>query len=86
MEKYKEFNRPLYVAFIDYVKAFDTISHDAIWDAMDKCHINEKYTRAFKNIYEGSVSQVKLETRSPGIPICREVRQGDPLSPKPSYL
>ncbi|XP_062531086.1 serine/arginine repetitive matrix protein 1-like [Bombyx mori] len=25
IEKYKEFNRPLYIAFIDYAKAFDTI-------------------------------------------------------------
>ncbi|KAJ8727495.1 hypothetical protein PYW07_001614 [Mythimna separata] len=82
MEKYKEFNRPLYIAFIDYTKAFDTISHDAIWEALNKCHINKNYIRVLKNIYEDSVSQVKLETRGPVIPICRGVRQGDPISPK----
>ncbi|KAA5570543.1 hypothetical protein F3G14_19155, partial [Acinetobacter baumannii] len=38
--------------------------------------------RVLKDIYEGSVSQVKLETRGPDIPIRRGVRQGDPLSPK----
>ncbi|CAG5026746.1 unnamed protein product [Parnassius apollo] len=82
MEKYKEFNRPLYIAFIDYAKAFDTISQNAIWEAMKKYHINQNYIRVLKNIYEGSVSQVKLETRGLDIPICRGVRQGDPLSPK----
>lgn len=82
MEKYKEFNKPLYIAFIDYAKAFDTISHDAIWEALNKCYINENYVRVLKDIYEGSVSQVKLETRGPDIPIRRGVRQGDPLSPK----
>lgn len=41
-----------------------------------------KLCKSTKNIYEGSVSQVKLETRGPDIPICRGVRQGDPLSPK----
>lgn len=30
IEKYKEFNRTLYVAFIDYMKAFDSISHEAV--------------------------------------------------------
>lgn len=82
LEKYTEFDRPLYIAFIDYAKAFDTISHEAIWEALDKCQVDESYTRVLKNIYKGSISQVRLETRGPDIPICRGVRQGDPLSPK----
>lgn len=49
---------------------------------MKECCINENYIRVLQNIYEGSVSQVKLETRGPNIPIRRGVRQGDPLSPK----
>lgn len=82
VEKYKEFNRPLYIAFIDYAKAFDTISHNSIWKALDTCHIHDKYIKVLKNIYHGSTSRVKLERRGANIPICRGVRQGDPLSPK----
>ncbi|CAH4036123.1 unnamed protein product [Pieris brassicae] len=33
-------------------------------------------------MYEGSVSQDKLEARGPAIPIGRSVRQGDPLLPE----
>ncbi|XP_037872508.1 uncharacterized protein LOC119629720 [Bombyx mori] len=82
IEKYKEFNRPIYIGFIDYAKAFDTISHDAIWEALDKCQVHDKYKNVLKNIYDKSTSCVKLENRGPEIPILRGVRQGDPLSPK----
>ncbi|XP_052746684.1 succinate dehydrogenase [ubiquinone] flavoprotein subunit, mitochondrial-like [Bicyclus anynana] len=82
-EKYRELNRlNEYIAFIDYTKAFDTISHDAIWEALNKYQIQENYKRILKNIYNNSVSQVKLEVRGPDIPIFRGVRQGDPFPPK----
>lgn len=82
IEKYKESNRPLYIAFIDYAKAFDTISHDVIWKALDECQIHSKYINVLKNIYTGNTSRVKLERRGANIPICRGVRQGNPLSLK----
>lgn len=82
MEKYKEFNRILYVAFIDYSKAFDSISHSAIWNALSQLNVEQKYINIIKNIYAKSTSRVKLETKGDEIKIERGVRQGDPLSPK----
>ncbi|KAJ2938173.1 hypothetical protein O0L34_g18513 [Tuta absoluta] len=82
LEKFKEFNRPLYLAFIDYSKAFDTISHNSIWKALESTKLDVKYIRILKNIYRNSVSRVKLETTGKDIKIERGVRQGDPLSPK----
>ncbi|CAF4752909.1 unnamed protein product [Pieris macdunnoughi] len=82
IEKYREHNRPLYVAFIDYSKAFDSISHCAIWNALQYSNINQKYINVLKYIYTKSTSRVKLETRGDEINIERGVRQGDPLSPK----
>lgn len=82
IEKYREYNRPLYVAFIDYSKAFDTISHCSIWNALQQSNINYKYINILKYIYAKSTSRVKLETRGDEINIERGVRQGDPLSPK----
>lgn len=82
IEKYSEFNRPLYVAFIDYSKAFDSISHSSIWNALIQFKVDRKYINIIKKIYDNSTSKVKLETRGDPIHIERGVRQGDPLSPK----
>lgn len=82
IEKYKEFQRPLYLAFIDYQKAFDSISHNSIWEALKVNNIDGTYCNLIKNIYERSTSRVSLETNGPEIKIKRGVKQGDPLSPK----
>lgn len=72
----------MYVEFIDYAKAFDTISHSSIWKALRRCNMNEKYIQVLQNIYSHSTSRVKLEKRGVENPIRRVVRQGDPISPK----
>ena len=82
IEKCREFNRPLYVAFIDYSKAFDSVSHCSIWNALHYSGVNQKYINILKCIYANSTSRIKLETRGDEIKIERGVRQGDPLSPK----
>lgn len=34
LQKYKEYNKTYYLAFVDYNKAFDTIEHGFIWEAL----------------------------------------------------
>ena len=82
IEKYQEYNRPLYIAFIDYSKAFDSISHKSIWKALKTFHVNQGYINLLRTIYSKSVSRVRLEKRGEEINIGRGVRQGDPISPK----
>ena len=36
MEKYKEYNIPLYMCFIDYANAFDCVNHQLLWQDMQK--------------------------------------------------
>ena len=36
MEKYEEYNTPLYMCFIDYDKAFDCFNHQLLWQDMQK--------------------------------------------------
>lgn len=82
IEKYLEFRRPLYLAFIDYKKAFDSIYHSSIWETLTHQNINTKYINILKDIYSKSVSRIKLERTGNCINIYRGVRQGDPISPK----
>ncbi|CAG4947891.1 unnamed protein product [Colias eurytheme] len=81
IEKYQERNRPLYLAYIDYKKAFDSVSHNYIWETLATQNVENEYIRVIKSIYEKSKSRVKLETAGSWFPIKRGVRQGDPLSP-----
>lgn len=87
IEKYQEYQRPLYIAFIDYQKAFDTVSHESIYyESMRRTlrehDVEEEYINILRNIYNKCSSRVKLETVGPSFPIKRGVRQGDPISPK----
>ncbi|XP_023946281.2 LINE-1 reverse transcriptase homolog [Bicyclus anynana] len=82
LEKYSEFNKDLYIGFIDYTKAFDSLYHSSIWQALHNCNLDPMIIRTVKNIYQNSVSRVKLEVRGEEFKIARGVRQGDPLSPK----
>lgn len=82
IEKYQEFQKPLYVAYIDYQKAFDTISHNSIWQSLEAQNVEKAYIDVIKNIYGRCTSRVKLETAGPSFPVERGVRQGDPLSPR----
>lgn len=82
IEKYQEYQRPLYILFIDYQKAFDTILHESIWSTLITQNVDPKIITIIKNLYRNSTSRVKLETTGPSFPVKRGVRQGDPLSPK----
>lgn len=82
IEKCQEYGLCLYLGFVDYNKAFDSIHHTKIWKALERQGVEHKYIRIIKNIYTNSSAQVKMETLGEIFPIERGVRQGDPLSPK----
>lgn len=82
MEKYTEYDLPLYIAFIDYSKAFDSISHSSIWKALTEQGIEYEYIDLIKAIYTNSMTRVRMETKGPSFQVERGVKQGDPLSPK----
>ena len=83
IEKSNEYNLPLCIGFIDYEKAFDTVEHFAIFEALRKTNVNETYINILQNIYNQATARVHLDKLvSTEFPIHRGVRQGDPLSPK----
>ena len=82
LEKYNEYNKRVYIAFVDYTKAFDSLNHKYIWDTLEKQGIPTIYINIIKNIYGNSQARIRLETLGKEFLIERGVRQGDPLSPK----
>ncbi|CAG4989725.1 unnamed protein product [Colias eurytheme] len=82
LQKYNEYNKIYYLGFVDYNKAFDSLEHDYIWEALNIQGIHGKYIRILQNVYSRSTAQVRLESMGEIFPIERGVRQGDPISPK----
>ncbi|GFO16827.1 endonuclease-reverse transcriptase [Plakobranchus ocellatus] len=83
IEKSNEYNLPLCVGFVDYEKAFDSVEHFAIFDALRKININEMYVTILENIYRNASARVHIDNlESEPFPIHRGLRQGDPISPK----
>ena len=83
IEKCKEFNLPLCVGYIDYEKAFDSVEHFAIFEALRKINVKEDYVQILENIYFNATVRIHIDSmESEPFPIKRGVRQVDPISPK----
>jgi hypothetical protein len=82
VEKCNEYTLPLCLVFVDYEKAFDSVEHNGIIDAMRAHGIQETYVETLASIYNKGTSVIKLDHVSNRFPINRGVRQGDTLSPK----
>jgi hypothetical protein len=82
VEKCNEYTLPLCLVFVDYEKAFDSVEHNGIVDAMRAHGIHETYVATLASIYNNGTSVIKLDHVSNRFPINRGVRQGDTLSPK----
>jgi hypothetical protein len=82
IEKTREFNQPLFLAFNDYYKAFDSIEHPFLWMALKSQGVHDKYIRLMKKIYENSTATIKLEKSSHPFKIERGIKQGCCFSPK----
>ena len=79
---YKRMNKPLYMAFIDYQKAFDTIWRAGLWHKLINQGVSGKFLNVVKSMYEKSKSRVFLHgEKSNPFPAETGVKQGEILSP-----
>ena len=82
MEKAREYNVPLYMAFIDYKKAFDSVRHTDLWAVLRKMGVNGSVVNILKNLYSGQEAAVRVEQElTECFTIEKGVRQGCLVSP-----
>ena len=83
IEKANEYQLQLCLGFVDYQKAFDSIEHTNMFDALRKINIEEGYVSILEDIYTNTVARIHIDNDvSREVKIQRRVRQGDTLSPK----
>lgn len=82
IEKCNEYQIPIYIAFVDYEKAFDTIETWAIERALQNCRIHSRYIQLIQEISNQATAIYHLHDRMNKVPLRRGVRQDDTLSPK----
>ena len=79
---YKRLNKDLYMAFIDYAKAFDTIWRAGLWIKLLDMGISGKFLNIIKKMYEKSKSCVFVNNiKSDSFSSEMGVKQGEILSP-----
>ena len=61
IEKSNKFNLPLCIAYIDYEKAFDSVEHNVIFQALRHIGINETYINIIEDIYNEAEAKVHIE-------------------------
>ena len=61
IDKYSQENQKLYICFIDFSKAFDTVSRDALFYKLLKMGIGGSFAKIVKNMYDKSLIQVNVQ-------------------------
>jgi len=73
---------PLWVAFVDYRKAFDCINREALWEILALRGVPDHLIQLVRDLYEGCGGQVLVQSCvSRPFDIVTGVRQGCALSP-----
>ncbi|GLD75525.1 uncharacterized protein AKAME5_002685900 [Lates japonicus] len=75
--------RPLAVVFVNFAKAFDSVSHKHIAEVLSRKGVDEWMRRLIQDAYNGCTTVVRTKHGDTDrIHIKVGVKQGDPLSPQ----
>ena len=83
-QKCHEWGIKMWTATVDFSKAFDSISHKSIWDALKSCNIDHEYVSLLRKIYRDQKASVQTDEESNIFDIQKGSKQGDPMSSPPS--
>jgi len=59
MEKAREFQKNIYVCFIDYAKAFDCVAHNKLWKILKEMGKPDHLICLLRNLYAGQEATVR---------------------------
>ena len=82
LEKGREYNKHIYMCFIDYSKAFDCVDHTLLWRALEDMGVPKHLIVLLRNLYCNQEATVRTEAGdTEWFKIGKGVRQGCILSP-----
>jgi RNA-binding protein YlmH len=61
LERTRERNKPVYLRFIDYAKAFDIVEHSKMWNSMRHMGIPEHLIGLIRDLYTEQEAKVQVE-------------------------
>uniref|UniRef100_A0A8D2IYD5 Reverse transcriptase domain-containing protein n=1 Tax=Varanus komodoensis TaxID=61221 RepID=A0A8D2IYD5_VARKO len=81
-EKAREFQKNIYLCFIDYAKAFDCVDHNKLWHILKEMGVPDHLICLLRNLYAGQEATVRIGHRTTDwLNIEIGVRQGCILLP-----
>ena len=81
-KKEREFQKNIYLCFVDYAKAFGCVDHNKLWKILKEMGIPDHLTCVLRNLYAGQEATVRTGQRTTDwSQIGKGVRQGCILSP-----
>ena len=60
-QKCHEWAIKMWTATVDFTKAFDSISHKSIWEALKSCHLDHEYVSLLRKIYRDQKASVQTD-------------------------
>ena len=80
--KKREFQKNIYLCFIDYAKAFECVDHNKLWKILQEMGIPDHLTCLLRNLYAGQEATVRTRHGTTDwFQVGKGVRQGCILSP-----
>ena len=59
IEKAREFQKNIYFCYIDYMKAFDYVDHNKLWNILQEIRILDHLTCLLRNLYAGQEATLR---------------------------
>ena len=64
IEKSGEYNVPVWLALVDFEKAFDSVEHEGIWSALASQNVPACYIQLLRSLYAGQIGEVMTDKKT----------------------